>query len=87
MVMLESRRAACSCACRSRAIERAITAPLDIAKPCAKRAAATAATDAIKLPMREETSMVASPASSTGLRPKRSDSGPHSSMPAASPMK
>ena len=31
--------------------------------------------------------MVAMPASSTGLRPKRSESGPQNSMPAARPMK
>ena len=31
--------------------------------------------------------MMARPASSTGLRPKRSESGPQNSMPAARPMK
>ena len=60
MVMLASSRAACSCAYRSRTIERTITAPLDMARPWTRRAAVTAATEVMNTAASDDTSISAS---------------------------
>ena len=68
-IMRASRCAACSRAYRSRTMERAMTGPLDMARPCAKRSRISACTDCAAAPQALETKNRPKPASSTGLRP------------------
>ena len=68
-----------------RTIEREITGPLDMPRPWAKRSATRTCADWAVAAKAVEMKNSARPASSTGLRPCRSDTGPHASWPIARP--
>src|SRR5215203_4076237 len=64
---------------------RATTGPTLAPTPCTKRAATSIASDVLPAQISPASVKSASPASSTGRRPQRSESGPQTICPSANP--
>ncbi len=77
--------AACSRSYRSRMMARLMVCPVEAPSDCATRATMRPAMLAAKMAAVLATVASASPASTTGRRPKRSDSGPNTSCATARP--